>query len=418
MSTYDSRRGGTALAVAATDHPDMQPAFDPQQFRAEVRAFCRDSLPPDLAAKSRRHEYFSKEDRIRWQRILHARGWYAGHWPQAYGGQGWGPLQRFICVEELEYTGTPWLTHFGISFAGPVIYTFGSDSQKQRYLPGILNSDTWWCQGFSEPGAGSDLASLRTRAVRHGDHYRVTGQKTWTTMAQWSDMMFCLVRTGAEKRPQQGISFLLIDLKSPGVTVRPIATIDRCHHINEVFLDDVEVPVGNLVGREGDGWTCTKFIVSNERLLVTELGKAKRLLEELRVLAAMTRDGDRFVAETFSFRRRLAELEVQLATLEALAYAAVSAAEGGVAPGPAASVLKIRGSEMQQAIFDAIIEVLGHGGLAFQTEAIAAECHAYRHGPESQAGLLFEHLHSRATSIYGGSNEIQRHILAKAVLGL
>src|SRR5690606_27031994 len=205
----------------------------------------------------------------------------AGHWPRAFGGRDWGALQRFVAIEELEYAGTPWITHFGVSFAGPLIYTFGTPEQQQRFLPGILESTTWWCQGFSEPSAGSDLASVRTRAKREGDHYIVNGQKTWATMAHWADMMFALVRTSDEGKKQQGLSMLLIDLKSPGVTVRPIPTIDGRTHINEVFLDNVRVPVENLVGAEGDGWACTKFIVHAERVLVTELGKARRYFDTL-----------------------------------------------------------------------------------------------------------------------------------------
>jgi len=250
--------------------------FDADEFREAVRAFCRQEFPADLAEKARTHVYFSKEDRVRWQRILQSRGWFAAHWPAAYGGADWGPLQRFILIEELELAGTPWLTHFGISFAGPLIYTCGSDAQKARFLPGILHSDTWWCQGFSEPGAGSDLAAVRTRAVRQGDHYIVSGQKAWCTMAHWADMMFALVRTSDSGRAHAGLSMLLIDLHDPGVKVRAIATMDGGHHINDVFFDRVKVPVTHLVGEEGDGWKCTQLIVGNERPLVTELGKAKR----------------------------------------------------------------------------------------------------------------------------------------------
>lgn len=426
--------GGVALSTAGERSPAAQRAagleppgrapsaperarFDPEAFRAEIREFCRLELPPDIAAKARRHEYFTKADRERWQKILHHHGYFIGHWPRRCGGSGWGPLQRFIFIEELEYAGAPWITHLGVSLLAPIIYTFGTEEQQRRYLPGIASSETWWCQGFSEPGAGSDLAGLRTRAVRRGECYVVSGQKTWTTMAHWADMMFCLVRTHETAQPQQGISLLLIDLKSPGVTVRPISTIDRLHHINEVFLENVEVPAENLVGREGDGWKCAKLIVSNERLLVTELGKAKRLLKELRELAACIHDGGRPVAESLAFRHRLAKLETRLATLEALAYEAVAAAEAGTAPGTEASVLKIRGSEMQQALFDGIVEVLGRGGLTFQEPGTATDAAGAYRRHEAESGLVAEHLHSRAVTIYGGSNEIQRQIIARAVLG-
>jgi alkylation response protein AidB-like acyl-CoA dehydrogenase len=342
---------------------------------------------------------------------LQAQGWFVGHWAKEHGGQGWGHLQRFIFLEELEQAGTPWLAHFGTSFLGPVLLHFGNEAQRARFLGPIRESTEWWCQGFSEPGSGSDLASLKLRAERGATHYRVNGQKTWTTMAQWADWIFCLVRTQSSGRPQQGISFLLIDLKSPGVTVRPIATFDGGHHVNEVFFDDVEVPVDNLVGNEGDGWTIAKFIVSRERLLVTEIGKACHLLGELRALAA-----DAGLCETPAFRRQFAELEVLYRTLRTTAYAAVLAAEAGREHAIDASLLKIRGSELQQAIHDAITDVLARGGLAFQTDGLNADLAGYQHGDARLPGLLHEHLHARAASIYGGSNEIQRGIIAKTAL--
>lgn len=389
--------------------------FEPEAFRAEIREFCAREMPPDIAAKARRHEWFSKDERTRWQQILHRHGYFIGHWPRRCGGADWGPLQRFIFIEELEYCGAPWITHLGVSLAAPIIYTFGTEAQQRRFLPGIASSETWWCQGFSEPDAGSDLASLRTRATRHGERYVVSGQKTWTTMAQWADMMLCLVRSHDAPQPQQGISLLLLDMHSPGVTVRPIATIDGVHHINEVFLDDVEVPAENLIGNEGDGWNSAKFIVRNERLLVTELGKARRLLRELRELAEQTRWGGQPVAETPAFRRRHALLETRLATLAALAYEA-AAASSEVASGTEASILKIRGSEMQQALLDGMVDVLGRGGLAFAPAAGAGTDRGAGRRCGAEAGLISEHFYSRAISIYGGSNEIQRQIIAKSVL--
>ena len=383
--------------------------FDAAQFRAELRAFCRDRVPADIRARMRQHQYFTREQRIRWQQLLQTRGWFIGHWPKAHGGQSWGPLQRFIFIEELERAGTPWLTHFGTSFLGPVLCAFGNDAQRARFLGPIRDSTEWWCQGFSEPGSGSDLASLKLRAERSGSHYRVNGQKTWTTMAQWADWIFCLVRTQAGGKPQQGISFLLIDLKSPGVTVRPIDTFDGGQHVNEVFFDDVEVPVEHRVGEEGDGWTITKFIVGRERLLVTEIGKAWHLLGVLHSIAATRRD-------SATFRRRAAELEVQFHSLHATAYAAVLEAEAGREHPVDASLLKIRGSELQQAIHDVITDLLARDGLAFQIEGLHGDLDGYRHGDPQLPGLLHEHLHSRAASIYGGSNEIQRGIIAKTAL--
>jgi alkylation response protein AidB-like acyl-CoA dehydrogenase len=326
-------------------------------------------------------------------------------------------LQRFIFIEELERAGTPWLTHFGTSFLGPVLCAFGNEAQRARFLGPIRDSTEWWCQGFSEPGSGSDLASLKLRADRIGEtSYRVNGQKTWTTMAQWADWIFCLVRTQAGGRPQQGISFLLIDLKSPGVTVRPIETFDGLHHVNEVFFDDVEVPLENLVGKEGEGWAIAKFIVSRERLLVTEIGKAFHLLSELHTIAASLKEGSQRLSDTPAFRRRAAELEVLYRTLRATAYAAVLEAEAGREHAIDASLLKIRGSELQQAIHEAMTDLLARDGLAFQTEGIAADITGYQHGDTRLPGLLHEHLHSRAASIYGGSNEIQRGIIAKTAL--
>ena len=386
-----------------------QAAFDPEGFREEVRTFCREHFPADLAQKTRTYAYFDKEERVRWQRILHARGWFAGHWPRAVGGGDWGPLQRFISIEELEYAGTPWLTHFGVSFAGPLLYTFGTLEQQRRFLPGILESTTWWCQGFSEPSAGSDLAAVRTRARREGDEYIVEGQKTWITMAHWADMMFALVRTSDEGRRQEGLSILLIDLRSPGVTVRPIPTIDGRTHINEVFLDAVRVPADNLIGKEGEGWGCAKFIVNTERVLVTELGKARRYFDILRDIASAAGARGRQLRSSAGFTRKLAELELQLECLRALAYSVMIAAEAGRSESVDASVLKIRGSQVQQELMEAIIHAAGAEGLP-----APASCTNDDHAAIS--GLLAEHFYARASSIYGGSNEIQTDIIARAVL--
>lgn len=392
--------------------------FDAESFRQEVRSFCANDIPANIQQKISKNQYFSKEERVQWQKLLQRKGWFTGDWPEQFGGQGWGPLQRFIWIEELERAGTPWLTYFGVGFVGPVIYTFGDEDQQERYLDGIRHSETWWCQGFSEPGAGSDLASIKTRASLEGDHYVVTGQKTWTTMAQWADMMFCLVRTHEGSQRQQGITFLLIDLNSPGVTVRPIETIDGCHNVNEVFLDKVKVPVRNRIGNEGDGWTITKFIVGRERLLVTELGKARRLLDELVSLASHIKDGSSPVINSNALRLRLAELEVKYRVLRDTAYAAVEGMESGKDSSASASLLKIRGSELQQSILDTTLEVMAQQGLAFQKDAIHGDFDGYLHGSAETPGTIYEHMHCRATSIYGGSNEIQRGIIAKAGLGL
>jgi alkylation response protein AidB-like acyl-CoA dehydrogenase len=384
-------------------------SFDAEQFRAEVRAFCHERLPADLARKADAYVHFSKADRVRWQRLLDERGWFIGHWPVPFGGEGWGPLQRFIFIEELERAGTPWLTHFGVSFAGPLLCAFGTEDQRRRFLPAIRHSTAWWCQGFSEPGAGSDLASVRTRARRAGEDYIVSGHKTWITMAHWADMMFALVRTSETGPRQQGLSMLLIDMKTPGVSVRPIRTIDAREHINDVFLDEVRVPAANLVAAPGQGWACAKFIVGNERVLVTELGKARRYLHLLYELSAADAAGARRLPASPAWRRRVAQLGLEVECLRSLAYEAMAAAQAGTAPGVDASVLKIRGSQVQQALLEAIVEALGPQGLP----APSAGEHL---GHERAAGLLAEHFYARASSIYGGSNEIQTNIIAKALL--
>lgn len=384
-------------------------AFDAAAFREEVREFCRSHLPAELAAKARTYSYFTKAERVRWQRILHERGWFAGHWPKEFGGRGWGPLQRFIAIEELEFAGTPWLTHFGISFAGPLLYTFGTLEQQREFLPGILDSTTWWCQGFSEPSAGSDLASVRTRARREGNHYIVDGQKTWATMAHWADMMFALVRTSDSGPRQQGLSILLIDLRSAGVTVRPIRTIDARAHVNDVFLDQVRVPVNRLVGQEGEGWACTKFIVNNERVLVTELGKARRYFAGLLGLASRDDQRGRQLRASAGFMRQLADLELRLECLRALAYEAMANAEAGRPAGVDPSILKIRGSQLQQSLLEATIDAMAEEGLPAPSDGAES-------GHTRIAGLLAEHLYARACSIYGGSNEIQTNIIARSVL--
>jgi alkylation response protein AidB-like acyl-CoA dehydrogenase len=383
---------------------------DVDSFRADIREFCRTDLPCDLARKAREHVYFSKDDRVAWQRILQRRGWFASHWPRTHGGLGWGLLQRFILIEELEYAGTPWLTHFGVSFAGPMIYTFGSARQQSELLPRILHSEDWWCQGFSEPGAGSDLAAVSTRAQLQGDHYVVSGCKTWTTMAQWADLMFALVRTSSAGRPHTGLSMIIIDMKSKGVSLRPIATIDGCHHINEVMLDEVIVPRENLIGQEGDGWKCAKLIVQNERPLVTELGKTRRLFEMMSTLASRA---ERCISSSMSLRMRVAQIEVQIATLEALAHSILEASAAATISGIDGSMLKIRGSQIQQEVLDAIIATMGASGLPFDTGTICAETAASKADIALSSRLLFEHLHRRATTIYGGSNEIQKNIIAK-----
>lgn len=403
-----------------------------QQMRDRTLEFCRTHLPEDIRHKVRTGAVLEKGDYVRWQKIMHAQGFMGGHWPRAHGGQGWSPLERWVAEQAMAEAGAPWLIPTGVAYVGPVLYTFGSAEQQARFLPPILTSDHWWAQGYSEPDAGSDLAALRTRAERHGDSYRVTGRKLWTTYAHWADWIFCLVRTGRSARPQDGISFLLIDMTSPGITVRPIRTIDGAHHVNEVTFDAVEVPVENRVGEEGAAWTYSKFLLAHERLISGETGKARRLLAGARAIAGQIREGGRPLAEDPGIARRLAEAEIALRSLEAVCLRLLEAAEADRAPGLEANIMKVRGTELIQQIQDLAVDCLGRRGLWFDPETLAAaarlpaaatpEALAAANIPAPDglepacAGALGEFLMGRAYTIWGGSNEIQRNILVRAAL--
>ena len=388
-----------------------------EEFRAEVRRFTH-QLPADLRHKVMNNLKLEKEDYVCYLKLLHEQGWAVGHWPREYGGCDWTPLQRFIFEEETSEAGAPWLIPFGVNYVGPILYTFGSQAQKERFLPRIRNSQDWWAQGYSEPGAGSDLAGLSTRAVRDGDHYVVTGQKIWTTYVQWADWMFCLVRTSQEDRPQKGISFLLIDMKSPGITIRPIITIDMLHDVNEVFFDAVRVPAENLVGEEGGGWTYAKVLLSNERVLVAEVGRSTRQLRRLETIAAQVLRSGKPLAEYPPFARRITELKLRHFVLQSTCYQAVAAAMTGSEPGAEASLMKIRGSELQQDIAEAMVDALGLAGIVYDAHNLEAMGTAPGEGPFEAPGILKDHLHGRAATVYGGSNEIQRNIIARMALGL
>ena len=397
----------------------MDPRFtQAEAFRAEVRLFCEQKLPGGLKHKVFHNLKLDKQDYLDYLAALHAQGWAVGHWPQEYGGCEWTPLQRFIFEEETTEAGAPWLIPFGVNYVGPIIYSFGTQAQKDRFLPPIRSSQEWWAQGYSEPGAGSDLAGLRTQAQREGDHYRVNGQKIWTTYAQWADWIFCLVRTSQGERPQQGISFLLIEMKTPGITVRPIATMDGYHHVNEVFFEDVRVPVENRVGQEGDGWGYGKVLLANERVLVADLGRSTRQLRLLERLARQSQRGGRPLAEYPAFAQRLAELKLRLHVLRATCYQAVAEAMDGSTPGAEASLMKLRGSELRQDIDEGLVDALGQAGMVFDPQAALGEGRLPPAGPLEATGILRGHLYGRATSVYGGSNEIQRNIIAQAALGL
>jgi alkylation response protein AidB-like acyl-CoA dehydrogenase len=323
-------------------------------FRAEVRAFLRNRLPPEMARRTLRGYHARKADMVAWTRILHERRWSAPHWPVAHGGPGWSPLQRHLFEEECALAGAPPPCTSAFSLVAPVIYTYGSAAQKEQHLPPILRGDTFWGQGFSEPNAGSDLASLRTRAERDGDHYIVNGQKTWTTEGHYADWLFCLVRTDPKAKPQRGISFLLVDARSPGITIRPIISIDDAHSLNEVFFDDVRVPVANRIGEEGQGWSFGKLLLDNERAFSAEVPRNKRMLARLKALAQSQGRLDEPV-----FAQRVAELEVELQSLEWLTLRALSEHGSAAATAwPAGSVLHVLGSELQQKIGALLVEAL------------------------------------------------------------
>lgn len=388
-------------------------------FRDEVRDFCRTEMPAGIRRKQERAEHLERHEYDEWMKRLGAKGWLAGRWPEEHGGLGWGPEQFLAFEEELGRAGAPPVITFGTALAGPVIYTFGTPEQKRKYLGDIVRNETWWCQGYSEPGAGSDLASLKTRAVRDGDHYVVNGQKIWTSFAHWADMIFALVRTDPDVKKQEGISFLLIDMKTPGITVRPIIGITLGHHLNEVFFENVRVPVENLIGEENKGWTYAKFLLANERVHSISIAKFEAYLGKIRRLLHTTMDDGRPLAGTPVFQRRMAELEVGLATVKALMNDQIAAARTtGAPPMMGAAALKLRGSELQQEILQTAMDVLGRHGLAYQSDALHAGWNGDFVGPEESPGLIYEHLYRRAATVYSGSSEVQRNIIARGALGL
>jgi alkylation response protein AidB-like acyl-CoA dehydrogenase len=390
-----------------------------EKFRAEVREFCESELPKETSRKVSMGLHLEKGEYDAWLKKLGAKGWLTGKWPKKHGGFDWSPEQYMVFTEELGRAESPPLMPFGPIMAGPVIYTFGTDEQRERFLPGIRRNDVWWCQGYSEPGAGSDLAGLKTRAVRDGDHYVVNGQKIWTSQAHWADWIFCLVRTSSEGKKQDGISFLLIDMKTPGIEVRPIISIALGHHLNEVFFTDVRVPIANRIGEENKGWTYAKFLLANERVGTADMAKFERYLDLLKRLLRETKDGGRPLAENSLYTRRMAELEVGMAAVKALAADQLAAArEGGAPTLMGAAALKLKSTDLQQKILETLVEVLSRHGLAYQKASLEAGWNGELVGPEEQAGVLYEHLYRRAATIYGGSSEVQRNIIAKGALGL
>ena len=395
---------------------DLTYTGDDLAFRDQVRAFLEAELPADLRHKVANHLRLHKDDYVRWHRILARQGWAAPGWPRDYGGPGWTPVQRHIFEEECARAGTPPVLPFGVNMVAPVIMAFGSEEQKAYYLPRILACEDWWCQGYSEPGAGSDLASLKTTAVRDGDHYIVNGQKTWTTLAQHADMIFCLVRTDPAVRKQEGISFLLVDMHAPGVTVRPIVMLDEDHEVNEVFFDNVRVPVANLVGQENRGWTYAKYLLGHERTGIAAVGRSKRELARLKALARRERkDGAPLLRDPL-FAAKVADLEIELMALEMTVLRVLAQADQ--APGPEASVLKVRGTEIQQRLSELMVEAAGPLALPFDPAYLEGEQAHSAIDDDFAAPLLPHYFNFRKTSIYGGSNEIQRNIISQMILGL
>jgi pimeloyl-CoA dehydrogenase large subunit len=398
----------------------MDLRFTPEEnaFRDEVRTFLRAALPESIRRKMIEGRRLAREDLVGWQRILNAKGWAVPHWPVEWGGTNWSPVRQYIYREELQQAPAPDPLPFGVNMVGPVIIAFGSEAQKRRHLPRIANLDDWWCQGFSEPGAGSDLASLKTAARREGDHYVVNGQKTWTTLAQCADWMFCLARTDQVAKKQDGISFLLMDMKTPGITVRPITTIDGGQEVNEVFFDDVRVPIENRVGEENRGWDYAKFLLGNERSGIARVGVSKARLRRLREIAALERVGDKPLIEDERFRVKIATIEVELKALEMTQLRVVAAERRGNRPDPASSILKIKGSEIQQAISELLLEAIGPYAMAGEAPHEEDRWNEPPVGHDWATGLAPQYFNMRKVSIYGGSNEIQKNIIAKAILGL
>jgi alkylation response protein AidB-like acyl-CoA dehydrogenase len=392
----------------------MDLRFTPEEeaFRRDIRAWVAANLPEDISRKVRHAQRLTRDDMQRWARILGKQGWHGWGWPKQFGGPGWNAVQRHLFEEETALAGAPRVAPFGPVMVAPVIMAFGTPEQQRKHLPGIMSGDVWWSQGYSEPGAGSDLASLKTRAERRGDKYIVNGQKTWTTLGQYGDWIFCLVRTSNEGKPQTGISFLLIDMKSPGVTVRPIIMLDGEHEVNEVFFDNVEVPAENLVGEENKGWTYAKYLLAHERTNIADVNRAKRELERLKRIAQA--EG---VYDDPRFRDQIALLEVDVVALEMMVLRVLSAEKSGKQSLDVAGLLKIRGSEIQQRYTELMMLAGGPLVRAFIHEAMDAGWQGDHVGSALLAPLAGTYFNVRKTTIYGGSNEVQRNIVAQTVLG-
>lgn len=394
--------------------------FTPNEeaFRAEVRAFFASDLPPDVARKSKAGQRLTKAEVERWQAILSARGWLAPLWPVEYGGAGWSVVERFIYEEEAALAHAPSPIAFGLNMLAPVLIKYGSDAQKAHWLSRMLRGEDWWCQGFSEPGAGSDLANIQTTAVRDGEDYVINGQKTWTTLAQHANMMFVLARTERSTKRQDGISFFLVDLMAPGVEVRPIITLDGDHEINEVFFTDVRTPVANLVGEEGKGWTYAKYLLTYERTSMAGIGESAAAMAWLKEISTREMKRGLPLIEDPLFAARLARSEIDLANLRTTAMRVVASVARGEAPGPESSMLKVRGTELRQEISAMARRALGPYAQPFLSEALEDGANEEPIGPPGAASVTPTYLNLRKLTIFGGSNEIQRNIISKAILRL
>ena len=384
-------------------------------FRDEVRAFLDEKLPKELSDKVAARDHLGKEDMERWHAILNEKGWLAPNWPKKFGGAEWNAVQKHIFEEETARANAPRIVPFGLSMLAPVLQAFGSKEQQDYYLPRILNGEDWWCQGYSEPGAGSDLASLKTRAVRDGDHYIVNGQKTWTTLGQYANKIFCLVRTDPDVKQQEGISFLLIDMDTPGIEVRPIILLDGVHEVNEVFFDDVKVPVENLVGEENKGWTYAKYLLTHERTNIAGVGYSQAGLESVKRIAKAERANGKPLIENPQFAARLANVEIDLMAMSTSNMRIISKAAAGQAPGVESSMLKVKGTIIRQEINDLARRAVGPYAMPFPSETVEGDNDPI--GPDYAAPVSAAYFNNRKLSIFGGSNEIQRGIIAKVKMG-
>ena len=388
-------------------------------FRTEVRDFLANNLTAEMRKAAALGFGIPKAIGQQWHKALFDQNWIAPSWPKEYGGTDWSLMQQHIFNEENALAGAPMIMPFSISMVGPVIYTFGTDEQKKQHLPGIMDGSLWWCQGYSEPGSGSDLASLKTSAVRDGDNYVVNGQKIWTTNAHKADWIFALVRTDKECKPQQGISFLLIDMSSPGIEVKPIVSIDGLHHLNEVYFTDVHVPVGNRIGEENKGWTYAKFLLGHERAGIAGVSSSRRAIEALREISQQEPDSTgHTLAQDGDFIRQINQAEIKLEALAGIESKILSAMSGGKTVGAEASALKILGSELQQMLEEIRVKAVAYYAMPFDVYQIRGESDGTCIGPEYSVTAVSDHNFGRASTIYGGSNEIQRNVIAKGVLTL